>query len=63
MYQLCQTACAMAIDLEIDRPVQPVYTGSAVIAGMFPIARRENPDISALEARRTFLGCFYATSS
>lgn len=65
MYQLCQMAVAMVVDLGIDKPTHHVQVPmtSFDVSSIMPFMRHGKPSGGELEAMRTFLGCYFLISS
>jgi hypothetical protein len=64
IYQLSQMAAAMAVDLGITQPRQsPTQQNNFTILNATPqvFSPRKSPE--EIEAKRTFLGCYYLSSS
>lgn len=64
MYQLCQMAFAMVVELGIDKHARQTEVSiTSFNPTLLPIMRHGKPAASELEAMRAFLGCYYLTSS
>lgn len=70
-YQLIHTAAVMGIDIGIHKQNKPAKTSSVAsaassgksMAGMWNWRKQAFPDASSIEARRTWLGCYFICSN
>lgn len=61
LYQLSQLAVSMAVDLGINKPA-PRDTTREVVAFMVGNSASLVDSAEVLEAKRTFIGCYYVSS-
>ncbi|KAH7321689.1 hypothetical protein BKA65DRAFT_86585 [Rhexocercosporidium sp. MPI-PUGE-AT-0058] len=62
IYQLCQMAVAMTVDLKLDKPLhqgQSHFNASDIM----PFLGHSLPSLAEIEAMRAYLGCYFLTSS
>jgi len=62
-YQLSQMAASMVVDLGINIPTQDNIPTDYRVQKARPLAFLSKKSAEELEAQRTFLGCYFLTSS
>ncbi|CZR59098.1 related to cercosporin resistance protein [Phialocephala subalpina] len=62
LYQLCQMATSLAVDIGINKPLEQTKESSSLVLARTTFFLPSSVSLEDLEARRTYLGCYYVSS-